>query len=125
MKVLISGDRNWTNRELIRVWIAKLQDFGVTEIIEGGASGADTIAREEAEAAGIPVTEMKAQWNKFHKAAGVIRNTAMLKLNPEMVIAFHDDIGSSHGTKHMIKIAKKAGVRTLLVSKDLPDGFLI
>ena len=61
MKVLICGDRNWPDRDAIRSWLSKLQDWGYTTVIEGEARGADTIAREEAEKAGFCVLRFPAE----------------------------------------------------------------
>jgi len=43
----------------------------------------------------------------------------MLKDNPDidLVVAFHDDIENSKGTKHMVNIAQKNGIKTLLFEK--------
>lgn len=116
-RVLICGSRSWRNREAIRSWLAKLQDWGYTELIEGGAAGADSIAREEAKLIGFKVTEFKAQWDKFGRAAGPIRNQQMLNEGkPDMVVAFHDDIVHSKGTKDMVSRAEKASIRVVVVS---------
>lgn len=118
MKALICGDRNWTNIELIRSWIARLQDWGYDTIIEGEARGADSIARNEAEKAGMMVLKFPAQWDKYHKSAGPIRNKQMLdEGKPNLVVAFHSNIQNSKGTKNMIEQAKKAGVEVILVEK--------
>ena len=117
-KVLICGDRNYSNIGLIRSWIAKLQDWGYNTIIEGEARGADSIARNEAEKAGMIVLKFPADWDKYHKAAGAIRNTQMLKEGkPNLVVAFHTDIKNSKGTKNMIEQAKKAGIEVILVEE--------
>ena len=57
MKVLVCGDRNWDDRELVRSRLSKLQDWGYDTIIEGEAKGADTIAKEEGARMGFTVLE--------------------------------------------------------------------
>ena len=129
-RVLICGDRNWTNRETIRAWIEKLIDWGYHTVIEGEAKGADTIAREEAERAGMIVFKYPAKWDEYRqkypvekfgmkfKSAGTDRNTQMLvEGKPSLVVAFHPDISKSKGTKNMIKQAKKTGIETILVEE--------
>lgn len=37
MRVLMCGDRDWTNVETIKSWVAKLQDWGYDTVIEGAA----------------------------------------------------------------------------------------
>jgi hypothetical protein len=80
-----------------------------TTIIEGGATGADTIAKSIAEFYGFKVNEYRANWNKYGRAAGPIRNQEMLdKEEPGIVVAFmkYSNAESSRGTKDMIKRAK-------------------
>jgi len=118
MKVLICGDRNYKNVEMIRAWLSKLQDWGYTTLIEGEAKGADSIARDEARRMGLEVEPYPAEWKKYGKAAGPIRNRVMLtEGKPDLVVAFHTEIEKSKGTKNMLEIAEKAGVNTILVSE--------
>lgn len=50
-------------------------------------------------------------------AAGPRRNQQMLdEGKPLLVLAFHDDIKSSRGTKDMVSRAKRAGIRTYVIS---------
>lgn len=92
-------------------------------VIEGNASGADYVAHWWAtkspmhsynENADDPVFEhlcFLADWGQYGKAAGPIRNQQMLdEGQPTLVIAFHDDLENSKGTKDMVKRAKKAEV---------------
>jgi len=116
MNVLICGDRNWTDRLAIRTWIAKLQDFGYDTVIEGGARGADSLAKEEAYAAGMNVREFSADWRRYGRAASPIRNAQMLtEGKPQLVVAFHKDLTNSRGTANMVKQAKEAGVSVIVV----------
>ena len=80
-------------------------------VIEGGARGADTIAKEVAESLGIKVLEFPANWEKYGRRAGIIRNEDMLRIaKPDVVFGF--PLANSIGTFHMLEIAKKAGVKT-------------
>lgn len=109
MKVLICGDRNWTDEQAIRHVIKRLKSGDV--VIEGEARGADKIARDLAMRAEISVDHYHAQWSRYGRAAGPIRNKRMLEEGrPDIVIAFHEDLERSVGTKHMVSIAVKAGV---------------
>jgi hypothetical protein len=120
-KVLICGDRNWLDRETICAWIAMLQDWGYKFVIEGEAPGADTIAREEAEAAHMIILSrdstakgFPAQWSQYGRAAGPIRNREMLDQRPDLVLAFHPDITKPKGTADCIKEAKRRGIEVIL-----------
>lgn len=82
-----------------------------TVVIEGEASGADTWGRRAAESLGFEVLPFPANWDKYSKAAGPIRNRQMLdEGKPDLVLAFHDDIESSKGTKDCIKAAEQRGI---------------
>lgn len=79
-----------------------------TVVIEGGAPGADALSLEAAEAFDVCVQSFPAEWEKYGKAAGPIRNTQMLNEGkPELVIAFHDDLQNSKGTRNMVQQAEK------------------
>lgn len=99
---LFCGSRDWTDRERIRRDLGSLPEGSV--VIEGGARGADRIAREEAHALGIHVATVPALWDFYGKSAGYRRNEAMARLAPEFAYAY--DLGGP-GTAHMIQIAEK------------------
>lgn len=119
MRVLICGDRNWSdyNRisEIVKRLIAK---YGKIEIIEGGCRGADVLARKAAIECGVPYKEFPANWTKYGKSAGPIRNQQMLDEGmPSMVIAFHSNISTSKGTKDMIERARKHQIPSYIIKK--------
>jgi hypothetical protein len=114
MRVLICGDRNWRNFHCIAYTLSYFATkHNVEVVIEGEAKGADTLGRVAAERFGIPVLKFPALWDKHGKAAGPIRNRQMLtEGKPTLVLAFHNDIANSKGTKDMVKAAMKAGIDT-------------
>ena len=80
-------------------------------VIHGDCRGADKMAGVVAEKLGMEVIPFPAKWEKHGRSAGPIRNQQMLdEGKPDKVIAFHQDIDNSKGTKNMIKIAEKAGI---------------
>lgn len=111
-RVLICGDRNWTDYETVVKELSKVhQSEGVEIVIEGDANGADRLGGVAATVLGIPFKAYPANWKKFGKQADPIRNMQMLtEGKPTLVMAFHDFIDNSKGTKHMVKIASEAGV---------------
>jgi hypothetical protein len=114
MRLLVCGDRNWSSVESI---LTQIRSYQPSVVIEGEAKGADTIAREVANHLGIPVLSFPADWKKYGRAAGPIRNAQMLKEGrPDFVLAFHDNIETSKGTKNMVMLAKKAGIPTRVVT---------
>jgi len=112
MKVLVCGSRHFNDYERLS---AVLEPLDIDQIIEGGARGADTLARKYGEFCNIPVVEYLADWNTHGKRAGPIRNSQMLREGrPNLVVAFWD--GKSPGTKDMIAQAEKAGVKTIVIN---------
>ena len=111
-RILICGDRNYQD------WI-KVQEYldtisRTTIIIHGGARGADSLAGNLATSLKMKVIKFPANWDKYGKAAGVLRNQQMLdEGHPDLVVYFHKDIENSKGTKDMLKRATDSGIRTI------------
>lgn len=107
MKLCVAGSRNWTDYEFIEDELNNwLFTHGIGLIISGTASGADSWGECYAAKHNIPVKRMPADWKKYGKKAGYIRNVEMAKLADE-VIVFWD--GKSKGTQNMIDICKRLG----------------
>jgi hypothetical protein len=120
LRVLMCGDRNWTDREVIEKVIEVYQP---EIVIEGEARGADTISREVAEAKGIKVEKYPADWDKNGKGAGPIRNLQMLvQGKPDIVLAFHSKLSESKGTLNMIMQSIQRDIPVVLF--ELIDGVL-
>jgi hypothetical protein len=117
MRALICGSRDWTNRGVVAA-ILHLLPSGTT-IIHGAAAGADTIADEAALECGFKVEPYPADWRKYGRAAGPLRNQQMLEAQPDVVLAFHDSIWSSKGTVDMLRRAQAANVPIHLFTSDL------
>jgi len=112
--VLVCGDRNWTDSDSIRSWLAKLQDWGYDTLVEGEARGADRIAAFEARRMGFTILPFPAKWKQFGIAAGSIRNQQMIdEGHPELVVYFHHDLTNSKGTKDMVRRAEILGIEVL------------
>jgi hypothetical protein len=116
MLVLVCGDRNWTNRICIEQRLAMLSKNSV--IIHGAARGADTIAGEIAKELGLAVRAFPADWDRHGRAAGPIRNRQMLDEKPDLVIAFHNDLHKSKGTKDTLLEANRRNICTEIVKED-------
>lgn len=112
MRVLVCGDRNWDRGDyLFGVLDGIHASQTVTVVIEGEAHGADQLAARWGQMRGVLVLPFSADWGNQGRAAGIIRNNAMLKHGkPELVVAFHPDIAHSKGTGDMVARARKAGV---------------
>lgn len=118
MRVLVTGDRNWDDYYIVDVVLAGFRDLAHNTfdeefvVIEGGAKGADQCAREW----GVNndfvrhITE-DANWRRYGKRAGPIRNRKMVdEHEPDFVVAFHDNLDESKGTKDCVDYAKFKGL---------------
>jgi hypothetical protein len=114
LRVLVCGSRFYTDYRKV---LEQLKRLDVGLVIAGGCRGADYLAVKAARECGLSYVEFPADWQKFGKAAGPIRNAKMLKEGkPDFVLVFHPDIASSKGSKHMLSLVKKARVPFLIVS---------
>ena len=80
-----------------------------SSIISGKARGADSLGELYAHDNNISVIECPANWDKYGKRAGYLRNEEMAKI-ADACIVFWD--GESRGSKHMIEISKEHGLDT-------------
>ncbi len=97
MKLIISGGRSY---KFTKDDIDLLDSIRhtITEIVSGGAKGADTEARNYALKHGIKYKVFQADWNRFHISAGAIRNRDMA-IYADIVLLFPGGRGteSMHG----------------------------
>jgi hypothetical protein len=107
MRVLVCGGREFQDYAALRLLLdAQHEGEPITLLIHGDAMGADRLAGRWARTRGVVVKAFPANWDRDGKAAGPIRNSAMLAEGPELVIAFP----GGRGTADMIRKAMKAGV---------------
>lgn len=122
MRVLVCGDRNWNDSSAVSAalfgWNALIGDDPDYVVIEGGARGADAAGAEWAKNFATEHIQFPADWKQFGRAAGPIRNQQMLvEGKPDLVLAFHDDLASSKGTRHMVETAKRQGFPVYIISR--------
>lgn len=78
MKAIIAGGRNYLFTPQDIAWLNEIHDrHGITEVVSGGAFGADSCGEDWARVNSIPVKVFKADWETHSKAAGPIRNQQM------------------------------------------------
>ena len=112
IRVCICGGRDYADKEKVYKVLNKLLTFRSDfVIISGGATGADSYAVEWAKEYNIQYETHYADWKKHKRAAGPIRNRYMLKLGINLLIAFP----GGNGTRDMINICEKAGVKVYKV----------
>jgi hypothetical protein len=111
MKLAIVGSRTFNDYELLCGVIDEVKDIEL--IISGGANGADSLAEKYAKDHSIPTKIYHADWNKYGKRAGYIRNVDIIT-NCDCVIAFWDC--KSKGTKHSIDLANTQKKKLLIIN---------
>lgn len=118
MRLLVCGSRTFNDRDFVwSVLDRLLRDEGNIEIvINGGAQGADSLGFQWALVNHLPALTVPANWEEYGKAAGPIRNEAMLvNYEPDLVVAFTDKpLEQSRGTAHMVRISRAKGVNVVL-----------
>lgn len=106
MKTIIAGSRDITDYNIILAAVLGF-DKNITEVVSGGARGADALGEEWADNNRIPIKRFPADWARYGKSAGPRRNEQMARY-ADALIACWD--GESKGTKSMINLAREAGL---------------
>lgn len=130
MKVLITGSRDWDDFGAI---CDHLDAYALSAeakreeliLIHGACwTGADELVNRwlclreiEQSAAGIREDRHPADWAKFGKRAGYVRNQQMVDQQPDVCLAFIRN--DSRGASMTAGLAEKAGVRTIRIPYDL------
>ncbi len=110
MKIAVIGSRKLTK--------IKIDDYipeVVTEIVSGGASGVDTLAKEFAQRKGLRFTEFLPEYHLCGRSAPLKRNENIVKY-ADAGIALWD--GCSKGTEYTIKCFKKANKKITVIIKE-------
>lgn len=118
-RILVCGGTEWSNIVMTEgVLDGYRQQFHERgrpiAIVQGGARGADFIAKAWAEKHGIPCETFKADWNRYGRGAGPVRNSEMLATNPDLVVAFP----GGRGTNDTVTKAEKLGIQVRKPARD-------
>lgn len=131
-KIVVCGSRTWGQDSFTGEFIPEDYEFfeqkmnfflgnlekTKVEIVSGCAKGPDTLAIKYAEDRGYKVWRFPAEWNRFGKLAGVVRNALMADFSTHC-IAFWD--GKSNGTKDMIKQAREKGLLVKIIKVEIKE----
>jgi hypothetical protein len=112
MRVAVVGSRGFSDYVLLSKTLAPLE---ITQIVSGGAIGADILGARYANENNIPLLEFIPVWYKngvYDNSAGFKRNKDIVNAS-DIVYAFWD--GVSKGTKSTIDFAKKIGVKSVVI----------
>ena len=122
-RIIIAGSRTFNDYDLLNTQILRvLKEENISlnniRIISGHAKGADSLGEQFANNHNLNLTIIPADWEKYNKAAGNIRNEQMAKFatinnNKGILFAFWNGISS--GTKNMIDIANEYNIQTYII----------
>lgn len=107
MRIVIGGCRDFNDDALFSQQVSRIlasYPLSETVFLSGHCSGADELAERYASEHGIQTELYPADWQRYGRAAGPIRNEQMV-MQADCVIAFWD--GKSRGTKSLISFAQK------------------
>ncbi len=122
-RILICGGRTQLNYDDVEKCVSEvLQENQLTdiEVVSGCCKGVDLLGEEFAHKHNQPVAQFPAEWKKYGRGAGIIRNKQMLEyiasFENSLVIAFWN--GTSKGTGYTVTQAKKMGIRVYIYHYD-------
>lgn len=106
MRTIIAGSRLITDYQHVLIAIGN-SGINITQVVSGTANGVDQLGEKFAGEHDIEVVRFPANWDKFGKKAGYLRNIEMAE-HADALIAVYN--GTSRGTQHMTNIAKRRGL---------------
>lgn len=112
----MTGSRTWTDIDAIRAALLShsggLQGKGAATLIHGACpDGADPMAQQIADEWDWTVERYPADWKRYGRAAGPIRNLQMVMTDPDICLAFIVD--GSRGASGCALLAEEWGVKTV------------
>ena len=118
MRLIVCGSRSFVNYTLLARTLDRLTaklDRKKLVIVSGHAKGADQLGERWCRERLVPYQIYHAEWEKYGKSAGYKRNAEMIAscTVKDGVVAFWD--GKSAGTQATIEMARKAGLRVVVV----------
>lgn len=128
VSAIVCGGRDYQDRKTAFAGLddrlGSLRSDGVmVEVIEGAAKGADRLAGLWADERGIAHTKVPADWNKYGKRAGFLRNDEMAtrlqaRRDQAGVRALTIGMPGGRGTEMMLRIAGQKGFEVSRISAD-------
>ena len=106
MKIIIAGGRDFVGLRKHAKWLDQKVLPSCTEVVSGGARGADNFGERWAASHHLPVRVFPARWKTFGRAAGYIRNGEMASYADAVVL-----FPGGRGTAHMEQHARENGLQ--------------
>jgi hypothetical protein len=116
--VLVCGSRELSGSDWMRIYTRLEQLPDGTTVMHGDARGVDRKVEEFCRTLSIPCRAFPADWERYGKRAGHVRNAEMLDKGPELVLAFWD--GHSKGTENVIREARIRGIPLEVIPISVP-----
>lgn len=111
--VCVTGGRDFTNAVIVNQALDKIHaDKPISMLVNGGATGADALARAWAKANRIETHTEAALWALYGQRAGPIRNGVMVSFAPDLVVAFP----GGAGTRDMVTKSVQAGLQVVHIT---------
>ena len=114
MRAAIIGSRSFGDMSLLEKTLSDYVDE-ISEVVSGGARGADSLGAAWAKSRGIPTNIFLPEWDKYGRGAGFVRNKLIVE-NSDVVFAFWD--GMSKGTKSSMDMAQMIGKKIIVIRID-------
>lgn len=116
-RILITGSRTWTAVTLLRTTLAAWRTvYPDAVLVHGGARGADQIAAAIWSGWGLPTEAHPADWPRYGRRAGFVRNEHLVEAGADVCLAFIRD--HSRGATHTADLAQAAGIRTVRIRQE-------
>ena len=115
MKVIVAGSREFYDYSLLKDFLDNCFTLrrNCSEIVSGTARGADKFGERYAQEHNLAIKRFPADWEKYGKAAGHIRNRQMAEYADACVV-FWD--GQSKGSANMVKVALELKLPLVIVN---------
>ncbi len=115
MRIQITGSREFTDYDIVSDAIYDAAsgaiDLDSVTIVSGNCpTGGDRLAEQVAENNRLMLELHPADWEKYGKRAGFIRNAEMIDLQPDVVLAFKKRGAGNKGTQMTIDLARRKGI---------------
>ena len=105
--MVVAGSRDFNNYDMLCSALDEVigelkAEYNVT-IVSGTANGADKLGEKYAEKHGLKIERHPANWGRYGRGAGPIRNAEMVKSSDGVIVFWN---GESTGAKNIIDCAK-------------------
>jgi hypothetical protein len=136
-RILVTGSRHWRDTSPVHAGLRQalgqiyskaqlnpiLFNWSAVTLVHGGAHGLDTIAARVAVEWGMTVEPHKAEWHRYGRRAGHVRNHRMVTAGADICVAWPK--GESVGTRDCMRLAAAAGIPVLNLGDSAGEDALI